>query len=61
MSETQQEKKQEILPPKRAKNHKKIELKNFNNKNSIFFLNNDDKNDLDEENICLFKNCKLKR
>ena len=55
------EKKQEILPPKRAKNHKNIELKNFNNKNSIFFLNNDEKNDLDEENICLFKNCKLKR
>ena len=61
MSETQQDKKQEILSSKKAKSHKKIELKNFNNKNSIFFLNNDDKNDLDEENICLFKNCKLKR
>ena len=50
---------------KNIKQHgKKLAMKNFINKNSIFFTSNDDQDERVEaniNNICLFKNCKLKR
>ena len=63
MSDKRQEKTLEALVKKKPKSskEKKSAIKNFTNKNAIFFLNNDEQDDLSEENICLFRNCKFKR
>ena len=64
MSDMRQEETKDISlekKPKSSNDKKNVKLKNFTNKNSIFFINSDEQDDLDEENMCLFKNCKLKR